>query len=544
MNDRGNHMHEFEILVQRYLDGTLDQDSAVILKEYLYRSEYVDLFVHQLRQEQLIYELMSSAGDLPVGEFDLLREFAQYEKIAPVFEKPVERAPRVLIQKVEPPKLNRMPNRWSLVNALAAIAAVLLIVLFVRIAEPPSGVQVATLDQSVNAKWADTEKMAIGQRFITGSTNYLLREGCAELLFDNQARITVEGPAEFQILTSDQIKLNYGRLYASISEEAYGFTVSTASAKIIDLGTEFGVQQDPYGNTELHVIKGRTNFIANTQGQRINIPVDEGDARKLSGVTGEIETITLREDLFVRKINSETSLIWKGCELFCLADVVAGGNGFGTGKPGLAIDPVSGHVTQEKAGTRKAANDYRLVPSNPHIDGVFVPNGRTQQVISSQGHLFQECPITNGLSCENIASVRMDISSLVSLDAGTSVSSCLLLHANAGITFDLEVIREFLPGVEISRFQSKCGIRKWALRPDASNADFWVLVDGKLKYKKEQVKIGELHPIDIELSQGDRFLTLIETDGGDPEGRTVDGEIRSANDSDWGIFVDPVLLLK
>ena len=39
-----------------------------------------------------------------------------------------------------------------------------------------------------------------------------------------------------------------------------------------------------------------------------------------------------------------------------------------------------------------------------------------------------------------------------------------------------------------------------------NNADFWVLVDGKLKYKQTQVKEqGKAGLIDIELSDADRF---------------------------------------
>ena len=113
-----------------------------------------------------------------------------------------------------------------------------------------------------------------------------------------------------------------------------------------------------------------------------------------------------------------------------------------------------------------------------------------------------------------------------------------------GITFDLQAMRRLLPGANISRFQSKFGIRKWAIHPTASNADFWVLVDGKIRCEKRQVKIDELNFVDIELSEQDRFLTLIETDGGDPEGRILDGLVLSPNDSDWGIFVDPTLVLK
>ena len=39
----------------------------------------------------------------------------------------------------------------------------------------------------------------------------------------------------------------------------------------------------------------------------------------------------------------------------------------------------------------------------------------------------------------------------------------------------------------------------------------------KENIQEKQVKIDELYSVDIELSDKDCFLTLIETDGGDPE---------------------------
>ena len=41
----------------------------------------------------------------------------------------------------------------------------------------------------------------------------VLRDGYAELLFDTNARVVIEAPAEFQIVADDRISLNYGKIY-------------------------------------------------------------------------------------------------------------------------------------------------------------------------------------------------------------------------------------------------------------------------------------------------------------------------------------------
>ena len=106
---------------------------------------------------------------------------------------------------------------FLIVNA----AAMVFLVLFARFAPPKSGIAVATLHDSINARWADTNPlMRSGTRLKTGSGLLLLHEGLATLVFDNDTRIVMEGPAEFKILTNDQIKLNYGRLYAVVPPEA------------------------------------------------------------------------------------------------------------------------------------------------------------------------------------------------------------------------------------------------------------------------------------------------------------------------------------
>jgi hypothetical protein len=341
--------------------------------------------------------------------------------------------------------------------------------------------------------------------------------------------------------------LRYGKIYAIVPQGAIGFSVNTSSSRIIDLGTEFGIEATARGDTYLHVMKGKTTLIAGEKSNKVSMEVGKGIAKKVTALTSVISDIPCNTQLFVRTFDSQTHMVWKGQSVLSLADIVGGGNGLGTGKIDMGIDPISGKPSKESWGTRKSANDYHPVPSSPYIDGVFVPNGKTQQIVSSQGHLFRECPMTSGLCCEHIiSSPARSLDSRVeqNLEVSDSLAHSVLLHANMGITFDLQAIRKLLPGVNIVRFQSKFGIRKWAIRPSASNADFWVLVDGKLRYEKKQVKIGELYSVDIELSEQDRFLTLIETDGGDPEGRILNGVVLSPSDSDWGIFVGPVLVLK
>jgi hypothetical protein len=476
------------------------------------------------------------------------KELADYEKTAQEITLHPENPRQELIQKVVyPPKEKRKLSKFSIYMLLNTAAIVLFFVLL-RFAPPKGAFEVATLMDSLDAKWAnDSLLMEKGTRIVTGNKRLLLSEGYVKLLFDNQTQVTVEGPAEFQILAEDRIGLSYGKVYSSVPAEAIGFSVYTPNAKIIDMGTEFGVLAEVGGHTQVHVLKGKTMLMGGAA-SRVNMEVNEGFAKAISGETGEISDVVCRYDYFVRDIHSESHIVWRGQDRINLADIVGGGNGFGTGKTDEGINPTSGEPAQVVVETQTANNDFRPAAFNPYVDGVFVPDGRTTQVVSSQGHVFAECPVTSGecfnnvLNAFRLAAIQayQDAADLETLQ----YAPCILLHANIGITFDLQALRSLLPDFKMVRFQSLFKIEIEAVRPDLSNADFWVLVDGELRDYRTQVKSNELWPVDIELSETDRFLTLVVTDGQDPKIRVIDNVVFNEIHSDWGMFVDPVLVLE
>jgi hypothetical protein len=120
--------------------------------------------------------------------------------------------------------------------------------------------------------------------------------------------------------------------------------------------------------------------------------------------------------------------------------------------------------------------------------------------------------------------------------------SCIVLHANLGLTFDLNAVRKSYQ-CGINRFMSQVGMAD--LEEEYSgNADFWVLVDGQVRYSLRQYKEkGVLNDVSVEIKDTGRFLTLVTTDGGDmddPEG----GVYNRAISCDRGVFADPVLVLE
>jgi hypothetical protein len=118
-------------------------------------------------------------------------------------------------------------------------------------------------------------------------------------------------------------------------------------------------------------------------------------------------------------------------------------------------------------------------------------------------------------------------------DYASSGHGLLFLHANKGITFDLEAIRRANPGCKLLRFRAAAGnTETGSEKGKAVSADLWVLVDGESRFRRRGVNGSHgAYQVVIPICENDRFLTLVGTDAGN--GVTYD----------WTMFGDPRLEL-
>ncbi|MEO1618837.1 MAG: FecR family protein, partial [Planctomycetota bacterium] len=105
-------------------------------------------------------------------------------------------------------------------------------------------------------------KSLVGDRL--GNEIVRLFAGSVELTFDKGAVVTVDGPIEFRPLSTGQLELRRGRMLASVPQKAIGFTVSTPTSKIVDLGTEFEVAVNEAGESNVQVLRGEVEVAALT----------------------------------------------------------------------------------------------------------------------------------------------------------------------------------------------------------------------------------------------------------------------------------------
>lgn len=550
--------YEFEELILKGIDGAITDSEFAQLCECLRRDpasldtylEYMTICAGMLKPGEVtipddsictVEGVHQSALWAALAENERTAETVYLEKPDPV--EPVGKTPVVVSRQ--------RVSKVALYTAIISTAAFLLLVAYVVTHPRKSRVAVATVSGGSQAVWKEASTLSAENNRLYTNTPMHLLEGFAEIIFDNQARVILQSPASIAIEDYNQMFLRSGKLSALVPGSAVGFVVRTPSASIVDYGTEFGVTANASGHTEAHVFEGKVELRSGSD------PVRFESSKKLAGGqagrvndAGVLSTEMMRAQpsSYMRSLPSKAYFGQPGKRID-LADIVGGGNGFGTGRECVGIDPASGKLTSDLLLALRAAdsNRYFSVEEMPCIDGVFVPFGGPEpQIVTSQGHSLEQCPLTDGtywvqITNRPVASFYgnaegdapdVHLVRLSGIQFGTRQHPAIMMHANAGITFDLDEIRSSIPGSRIRKFTSVGGLSETVFRADV-RATLWVLTDGQ---KQQEIHIsysGRNHAfIDVDISDSTRFLTLMVTDG------------ENGNGGDWTFFGNPALELE
>lgn len=149
------------------------------------------------------------------------------------------------------------PMRMSVAAALLVAIGGALVVWHQLAQAPTIGGVVARLGDVSGAQLSYQHGAALPtqQTLELHAAPYVLDAGVMEVVYANGARILFQAPARFDLLTPESLHLHRGRLTARVPPSAIGFTVTTPTADVIDLGTEFGVSAGEHAS-EVHVFEG------------------------------------------------------------------------------------------------------------------------------------------------------------------------------------------------------------------------------------------------------------------------------------------------
>lgn len=229
----------------------------------------------------------------------------------------------------------------------------------------------------------------------------------------------------------------------------------------------------------------------------------------------------------IKSLESRSAELGKG--IINLADLMAGGDGLGKGESNKAINPVTGETTTGSTSSIDAGKfDTYLPAENPYVDGVFIPQQKSSQIISSTGLAIHDAPIGNKtVSWDYIKygpSQGFTSSSINGIEYAAEPNWMMGLHANKGFTIDIAAIRA-LHDFEQGEFKTVIG---HGGAKDMSTIDVAIYLDGERRYFQPAFKAQQSGPeLSIPLSENSRFLTILITEGTD------------GNSHDQGFFGNP-----
>jgi hypothetical protein len=213
-------------------------------------------------------------------------------------------------------RARRMLALWGAAAAVVGIVAVGIWIyvvdensVAVKPSHPYRGETVARLTNQLRAQFdygPHGEATPVAGAAIAQGT-YELESGIIEIEANSGAVLTIEAPAVFTLADDRSIRIENGRLAAYVPKKAIGFRVETASATVVDLGTDFAVEAVTGKNSEVHVFNGevRINLHGSKASSARPLHLTTGNATRIDFLTGMPSGIDLDEQRFLRRLEVE-----------------------------------------------------------------------------------------------------------------------------------------------------------------------------------------------------------------------------------------------
>ena len=155
--------------------------------------------------------------------------------------------------------------------------------------------------QLAGAEWEPGEGQRPSEGDLLAAGRLVLRSGRITLGLLSGVTLTLEGPADLELLSIDRVHCRRGKLRTRVPRGAEGFIVSTPGSAVVDLGTEFGLNVAADGKAHLMVFKGEAEAaVLNAAGAPVRSQqVAERRAFEIDPRSGQIEEAEARTVDFV-----------------------------------------------------------------------------------------------------------------------------------------------------------------------------------------------------------------------------------------------------
>ena len=167
------------------------------------------------------------------------------------------------------------PVQWAVAGAL-----LILFTLGGYLARGPRGSAAAVVAEVVESQAAVPEAMwQAGAR--VSLRQVVLASGRVGLRLPNGVSLSLEGPLRAEFVSASRLRLRQGKATADVGKNGKGFIIETANARVVDLGTRFGVAVGASNETDVVVFEGKVDVFdpaRRTAKSEPKITLGEGEA--------------------------------------------------------------------------------------------------------------------------------------------------------------------------------------------------------------------------------------------------------------------------
>jgi hypothetical protein len=157
------------------------------------------------------------------------------------------------------------------------------------------------VNESGDADWYIENRTHLDPSSVCSGDTIRLNTGSLRILFEHGTSLTLQAPAVLEVQNAMLTRMHRGSIRVLVAKGAEGFSVSTPIAKVIDLGTEFGVRVDERGGTDVVVFQGSVDvegrLIANGPPQ-LNQRLSAGEAVRVDEIGTASRLVTVEPGQF------------------------------------------------------------------------------------------------------------------------------------------------------------------------------------------------------------------------------------------------------
>jgi hypothetical protein len=159
---------------------------------------------------------------------------------------------------------------------------------------------VAVVMRLVDARWEPSDGPAPAEGRPVPAGRLRLRSGLATLGFVNGVTLTLEGPADVDLVSIDRVFCRRGKLRTRVPKGAEGFVVASPSSAVVDLGTEFALNVGDDGRARVMVFDGvaEAAVLSASGAPRHSQFIERDRAFDLDAGAGRIREATVRPEAF------------------------------------------------------------------------------------------------------------------------------------------------------------------------------------------------------------------------------------------------------